>query len=457
MVENHKDIIWNYAATLLKIASSVLLLPLILKMMPTEMVGIWSIFVTITSLVTLFDFGFTISFTRNVTYVFSGVSELKKSGYNLVDSNVGDINFSLLKGLIESMRWFYKRLAFFVFFLLITGGTFYIRHIVNNYTGDHLEIYLSWIILCLISAYNLYTLYYESLLLGKALIKRSKQIIIIGQSIYLVIAASLILYGFGLISIVSAQVFSVLIIRILSYKSFFNKEIVTKLKSVESVSRNEIIPIIYPNAFKIGLTGLGGFLVTRSAIIIGSFYLSLTEIAQYGITWQIISVLSGLASVYISTFQPYIANYRVSDKVFMIKELYVKGVFYLIMSYVFFGLLIMYIVPYFLNIIRSNTELMPIGISLCLLIVSFLETNHSIAGNILLTKNEVPFFKASIISGLSTIVLLYILLKFTNLGLLSMILAPGIVQIVYQNWKWPVEVIKDLNLTLADLKNMFKY
>ena len=54
----NEDVIWNYLATFLKIASSfVLLFPFILNMMSPEMVGIWTVFVTINALAALLDFG----------------------------------------------------------------------------------------------------------------------------------------------------------------------------------------------------------------------------------------------------------------------------------------------------------------------------------------------------------------------------------------------------------------
>ncbi len=78
--------------------------------------------------------------------------------------------------------------------------------------------------------------------------------------------------------------------------------------------------------------------------------------------------------------------------------------------------------------------------------------NHASAGGILLTKNEVPFFKPSIISGVATALLMYIFLGWTNIGLLSLFLAPGLVDIAYQSWKWPYEVIKDLKVSFRDIK-----
>jgi O-antigen/teichoic acid export membrane protein len=223
------DVLWNYAATFLKIASSVLLLPFILRMMPSEMVGIWSIFATITVFTVLLDFGFNPSFTRNVTYVFSGVKTLKINGIETVDEEDFTIDYGLLKGVIVAMRWFYSRMAIILFFLLVTLGTYYIHSLLQKYKGDHREVYIAWILLCVINTYNLFTFYYDALLQGKGLVKRSKQIMIVGQAVYLVIATILIMAGKGLVAIVSAQAASVIIVRWLSYYSFFTKEIIHKL------------------------------------------------------------------------------------------------------------------------------------------------------------------------------------------------------------------------------------
>lgn len=67
-----------------------------------------------------------------------------------------------------------------------------------------------------------------------------------------------------------------------------------------------------------------------------------------------------------------------------------------------------------LQIIGSNTPLMTKLLLLIAIIVSFLESNHSIAASILLTKNEVPFFKASLISGGATVFLLFLFFNTTD-------------------------------------------
>jgi len=443
MLIGRSDVIWNYAATFLRIAASVLLLPLILRMMPAETVGIWTIFMTVTSFIGLLDFGFNPSFTRNITYVFSGVRELKTTGFVQLAEGNNTVDFNLLKGVIDSMRWFYSRVSILLFLLLISFGTYYIHVILLHYPYNHKDIYIAWYLLCIISTYNIYTLYFESLMQGRGLIKRSKQIVIIGQMVYLIFAAVLILLGRGIISIVAAQASSVIIVRVLSYRSFFTAEVRQKLITAISFDKNDILKAIYPNAVKVGLTALGGFAVSRSAIIIGSLYLPLNQIASYGITMQLIGIISSLAAIYTSTYSPKIVHCRVSNDLPTIKHIYIKGQLVLLGTFIGGGFILYGLGEWALLLIGSKTSLMSHSLIAFTLLITFLENNHAVAGTILLTGNEVPFFGASLVAGLVTIVLLLLFLNYTDLSLLGMLLAPGIAHL-YNNWKWPHEVRKQL-------------
>jgi len=445
-----KDIVWNYAATFLKIAASALLLPFILRMMPSEMVGIWSVFMTITAFASLLDFGFGPSFTRNVTYVFSGVTSLRVNGFESVSHENQAIDYGLLKGVIAAMRWLYLRMALILFLLLSTLGTFYIYKLLKNYTGAHQEVYIAWVILCLITTYNLFTQYYDSLLQGVGLIKKSKQIVIIGQTIYLFIASILIITGYGLIAIVLAQASSVIIVRWLSYRAFFSPETKQKLLTAIPRSKKEVLKALFPNAIKVGLTSVGGFMVQKSSIVIGSLYLSLEEIASYGVTMQLVSVIAGLAGIYIATYLPKIVQMRVNSNHLEIKKIYLKGQILMVLTYITGGMVLLILGEWTLKIIGSQTQLVPFPILLLAVIVSLIESNLSMAGGILLTKNEVPFYKASLISGSFIILGFFLAFYFTNLGLLCLVLIPLIIDLLYQAWKWPLEVINELKITFKD-------
>jgi len=447
-----KDVYWNYMATFVQIGASLFLFPFILRFLPAETVAIWAIFGAIAGFVNLLDFGFDPSFMRNVTYVFSGAKQLKSTGLHIVDNT--NVDYGLLKGLISAMRFFYSRMAIILCFALTTFGSYYVYTLLKGYSGNHSEIYISWIIACCINSYSFYTLYYDSLLLGRGYVKRLKQIIVTGQIIYILLAILLILLGFGLIAIVSAQALSVIIKRILSYRSFYTPEIKNNLQKNEKTSHKDILRAIYPNAIKMGLTSVGSFLVSRSAIFFGSLYLSLNVIASYGITMQIISVISGIGSVYFSTYIPKISQHRVQGNNNEIKHLYLNACLFLLVAYIVLGTGFFYLGDWGLNFIGSKTTLLNKSFIALALLIAFLESNHSIAGIILTTKNEVPFFRASIFAGFLTVFLLFIFLKYTILGVWGMILAPGIAQASYQNWHWPSVVVKELNIKIIDIRNM---
>ena len=440
---NRKDVYWNYAATFLQIGSQALLLPFILRILPQEKIGIWTIFGSIIAVVTLLDFGFNPSFTRNVTYILSGVKTLKATGFQAVEEN-SEIDYGLLKGLISVMRSFYSKIAFVLFAVLATAGTYYIFFLLQTYSGDKSEVITAWFILCLVNSYSFYTMYYGALLIGMGKIKRSKQITIIGQAAYLFVSITFILLGFGLVAIASAQVVSVVLGRILTYFAVYTDDLKGRLKNVFAKERKEIFNAVYPNAVKVGLTGLGAVLALRLQPVIGSLYLPLEIIATYGITIQLIGVLSRVAIVYFDSYQPKIVQYRVQNNISAIKNIYIKSCLVLLFIYITSGSCLLLLGSWALNLIGSKTPLLP---NLCIfvaLLVSLLETNHGIAAGFLLTKNQVPFFRSSIIFGSATVILLFLFLQFLNMGIWSLILAGGLAQIVYNNWKWPLEVVKEL-------------
>ncbi|GMO35605.1 MAG: hypothetical protein Pg6B_06370 [Candidatus Azobacteroides pseudotrichonymphae] len=75
----------------------------------------------------------------------------------------------------------------------------------------------------------------------------------------------------------SAKALSVLTMKILSYRAIYTIDFKHQLTKVVSQSYQEILKFVYPNAIKIGLTSLGGFLISQSSTLIGTLYLLLKK------------------------------------------------------------------------------------------------------------------------------------------------------------------------------------
>lgn len=440
-----KDIIWSYVATIFRVGAGIILWPFILSQMSAETVGIWNVMITIMGFIALLDFGFQPSFARNISYIFSGVTKLQKVGIQTAESD-GNVNYALLKGTLNAMRKFYRWMALGVFVILGTVGTAYFYYILQKYSGDRMDAMIAWILLIAINSYNIYTLYYNALLLGKGYIRRERQIMILSQSIYLCLAIILIYAGFGLTAIVASQAVSIILQRILSYRVFFTKELKQQLSNTEAEDTKDILKAISPNAVKVGLTQLGGFCVTKSALLIGSAFLTLEETACYGITLHIIDILARCSTVYYQSITPKIAQSRANKDVIKLKHYFVCSIGILVATFLLGGAAIAFLGNWGLNMIGSETKFLPTIMLCVMLLVYLLETNHSIAAGFISADNRIPFFIPSLLSGLGTVVLLWLFLSIFKWGVWGMILSQGIAQLVYQNWKWPSMVIKELNI-----------
>ena len=409
--------------------------------MSADTVAVWNIFQTITFLVFLLDFGFRPSFARNLSYIFSGVRSLQTIG---VEQASGNVDYGLLKGTIRAMRVFYRWVALGVLVLLLTAGTAYFWFILQKYTGDRQDALIAWIILVAVNCYNIYTLYYDSLLTGKGYIKRNQQIIIIGQATYLVVAIGLIYAGLGLTAIVSAQLLSYIIKRTLSRRVFFTKEMREALDEAVEQDYKAILKVITPNSLRVGLTNLGGFVVTKSALFIGSAFLPLAEIAAFGITMQVMDVLARCGSVMYQSYIPRLAQCRAERDIAALRRYYRLSVAALVTIYIIGGAAFVLLGDMVITLLCSDTSFLPTTMLCAVLVISLLEQNHVLAATFIMADNKIPFMWPSLISGAATIVLLLVMLGPIGMGLWGMILAPGIAQLAYQNWRWPSMVIREL-------------
>lgn len=443
-----RDVAWSYASAVFMVGAGVILMPFILHKMTAETVYLWTLFQSINALVLLLDFGFRPSFARNISYIFSGVKQLQAEGVETVDAAEADVDYGLLKSSLSAMRKFYSLMALAVLILLATAGTGYFLYILQKYTGNRTDAITAWGLLIAINCYNLYTFYYDALLTGKGYIKRSQQIAILGQTIYMAAAIGLIYAGFGLSAIVGAQLLSTLIRRVLTYRVFFTTQLKAKLREADENScaqkPAEVLRAISPNAVKIGLTGLGGFLVTKSAILLGGLYIPLATMACYGITVQVMDILIRCSEVFYWSYSPKLAQCRAEGNLKQLKQYYIYSIGSLVAVFAAGGICWILLGDWVLDLIKSDTRFVGTPMLVAMLVINLLEHNHSVSAGFIMADNKIPFFIPSLVSGAATVVLLWLFLSQLQLGVWGLILAPGIAQLAYQNWKWPSVVIREL-------------
>ena len=235
-----KDVIWSYIALFFNIGAGLIVLPLILHMLSTEEIALNYLMLTFGSMVALIDFGFAPQFGRNITYVFSGAQDLKKEG--LTESTGEEINYQLLKNLIDVAKRVYFYLSIIVLLILLTFGTAYIYYVTKGFTIVD-NSFLIWVIYSISTYFNIYFYYYSSLLTGRGLIMESKKAMMLQKIVYIIISYALLLSGFGLLGVCIANLISPFVNRWLCYHYFYDNDL--KIKLSQYISEKDEIKQLF--------------------------------------------------------------------------------------------------------------------------------------------------------------------------------------------------------------------
>ncbi len=308
-----KDIIWSYLAQFFSLAAGVFILPAVLKLLTPEEVGMNYLLLTINSMIILFDFGFSPQFSRNITYVFSGAQNIKKEGIDISPND--EINYKLLSNVISTAKFVYKRLAVFALVIMVTIGTLYIYHATDGFVSVK-NGGVIWIIFSISTFFNLYYSYYNVLLIGKGLITISKKATVYSKLVYLILAFSLLYLDFGLIGLCIANFAAPFVNRFIAYYHFFTPDIKEKISKydISESEKKEVFKIIWSNAKKLGLVYFGSFAISRFGIFFAGAFLTLQDVASYGIMTQLGGVIIVLSSTFFNANMPRFASLRVKNE-----------------------------------------------------------------------------------------------------------------------------------------------
>lgn len=440
------DIVWSYIALFFNLGSGLITLPIILRLLSTEEIAMNYLMLTIGSMVAIVDFGFSPQFGRNFTYVFSGAQKLEKEGLN--ENVKSNINYHLLRCLIDAAQMVFKYMSIIVLILMLTAGTWYIFVITHGFSNIRNSL-LIWIVFSISTFFNIYFSYYSSLLTGRGLVKESKKAMIFSRLVYIALTYILLLLGLGLLGVCIANLISPFVSRWMSYYYFYDETIKNHL-SIETSTSEEVrnlFWIIWHNAKKLGIVTIGAYAAMKFSLFVAGLYLTLEDISSFGLLMQLASIIAMVSTTYNLTLIPKLTSYRVNNKQDNLIKCFAWTLDVYIVTFILLSISLYFLGPVLLKLIGSNAELPSKMIVFIYLIILFLENNHSLFASFITISNSVPYTKVAIVSGSLICIGDILVLQFTSLGLLGLVLVQGIVQLAYNNWYWPYIVCKDMNIS----------
>lgn len=447
-----KDIIWNYLGSFLTLGMNVLLLPVLLNVLPAKDLGLWYVFSSISSLITLLDFGFSPTISRNVTCAWCGATELNKEGLPSAIIENAHTNFQLLKSLLVVSRKIYRWISGISILILLTIGTIYMYSLVNKY--DNITYYLiAWMIYSISIVINMYFSYWDAFLRGIGALKQSNITAIISRGIFIIISIIGLLLGGGLIAIAIAQIISGIILRLLCRNAFLiaaGKDFLTD-KVQRCKNEKEIFKQLTPNSTKYGIVSIGGFLSQRADTLLCSSFLGLETTSSYGLTMQLLNLLGSMSQMLFNSYSAQITQEKLNGNKEKVIDFFSVSIVFQFFLGIAGILTIAFIGPWLLIIIGANSVLLPNATILLLGFILVFEWNTSIFLNFLVTSNKIPFTKTSIFSGVFIVVCSYIFFVYTNLDVYSLIIGRAIIGFGFNNWYWVIYVCRNINISFFEL------
>jgi O-antigen/teichoic acid export membrane protein len=350
-------------------------------------------------------------------------------------------NLALARQILHSARRLYLILAVVVLVLLLTIGTLYIDSITQGEALSAAATRIAWCVFSVGVSVNLYFLWAAPLLMGSGRIHQNYLSVIIIKGGFAIFGAATLLAGGGLIALAAASLFSALLGAI--FLIVVTRPVLAELATVESSDQADILQALWHNASRTGLVLVGGFLINRANVLIFSTFVGLTASARYGFTLQILSAAMAVAQLPTMVAVPRMTALRVQNEVKPLARLFLQRHAILLILFAIAAIAIGIIGPWALRLIGSRVSLLPPLDYAVFSVVLLLEVNSINCAYLLSTGNRVPFVMSALISGAS-VVILSLAAVWLGLGVLGALAAQGLVQLAYNNWKWPLEAWKEL-------------
>ncbi len=442
------DVIWNYIGTIISMTSGFILLPLLMRYLTDDELGLWYVYLALSNFAMLFEFGFNPTFARNIVYVISGARRLSAKGCDS-DSVEEGIDWHLLNTVIKASKIIYAVIAVVVTVLLATVGSAYVVYVTSGM--DAAIIWGSWPLFCVSVFLNLYFLWSITVLRGYGDIAGEKKASVFAKVAQLLVSAVLLVAGFGLVGaaigyLVNAAVLRLVAVLMLRKHKDIEEGRHLDTKPIEASAVKDIFLTIFHVAWRDGLVKLALYASTQAMSILSSLFLGLSETGTYSVLLQFANAVYNFATAYPNSFFPAMQSafaendsarqrHYVSTGIVGYWALHVLGMV---------GVCVVFL-P-LLPLIKSGV-MVDYGLFIGMCVYLGLLQQHSIFCNYIISMNEIPYMWGYIIAAVAGSGLVCLFCGVFGMGAWGIVLGQAISQLVYNNWKWPSYLCKKLGFS----------
>lgn len=438
-LRNNPGLLAGFFAQALQYGAGLILMPFVVSQLSAAEVGIWYVFLAVQSLATVADFGFQPTFARFFSLAHSGVPALSREGITVAGN--GKPNKALTCSLLSVAKRLYLILAVATLVLLCAFGTPYISNLARVGGVDVTYIRMSWLLFACAVAVSLYFMWIPAFLLGSSKVASNYFYLIFSRGGFALFGIIVLLAGGGLLALAAGFLASQLVARLIAMAMLKDTAATNPLRSAREET-SLVLSAVWPNASRLGLVAIGAFFITRYNIFLVSSTLGLNASASYAICFQLLSGISSVGQLPIQANLAKVVNARVTDDAPGFRRLVTISAVFYAMIYILGATIVILGGDTLLSLIGSHVELLQRGVLAAFALVIALEGFHSMAAFVITTRNEVPFVFPALLSGIAVAISTTAAIKL-GYGVAGVVICQGLVQLAYNNWKWPLLVYRE--------------
>lgn len=446
---SRQDVWWGYGAQFFALASGVIILPLVLRLLSAEEVGMNYLMLSVASLATLVDFGFSSQFATHLTYVYSGAGYLQKDGLaNVGLFPPGQLNYRLLATLICTARWLYRVLGCLVLAVMVTAGTAYVYRVTQGFTNVR-HSFLIWMVYSVSIFFQIYYAYYGALLLGSGKIREAKKASLYTSLLKIGLTYLFLLAGWGLLGLVLANLLSPFLTRYLSYRYYFTlrQRVLLRPYRISVGEQWQLFRLVWHNSKKMGLCSFSSYLTHGATLMLAGWYLPLKEVASYGLMTQLLTLLTGVAGILFTLYLPRFSSLRMQrePEVLLREAALTLNVFYCL--YLIGAVVLVAGGNPLLRATGSATLLPRTDIVAFASLIWFFDANAWNCCLLIASRNAFPFLSNVLLTAVALTAGSYLALAWAGGGIGALLLVQAVTQGLAYDWYWPRYVMREWRMS----------
>lgn len=440
-------VVWSWVLNVCRLASGLLLLPLLLRLLTTEDLGMYYVLLSLNTLGMFADFGFVNSISRSVGFAMSGATHLRSEGFVAVAAGDTKPNLPLLWKLLYTTRTLYGGLAVLMAIVLGAIGTVVVGYRVDETSSPQLT-WIAWGLTLGVTVFELYSMWWNWFLRGLNEVLLSTRLMVIAYAVKLGLSCAFLVAGFALMSVPLAGLISGLLLRFLSRRACLQRLAGESAVRPSVGEVREVLGILWPNTWRLGLQLMSGYLMTNANALICLKYFGLAANAQYGLSVQLVTIITGMASVWVAVKWPIIVQMRARNDTTGMQRIVWQRVWLQNLTYILMAAVTIALGPPILTWIASDKTVLPRFWLALLALQFFLDMQLSFWTALISTQNRMPFLRTMVATHATSLLLALIFIQLMTFKLGALVVAPLVAGLILVYWYWPLQGAKSIQTEL---------